>query len=147
MKVANKEKYLKYMEEKLFEARKRLDALRSDRSPNASESGHEAIRENVEREIIIQENVIKGLEEFKEFLNKSTEKSLIEEGAQFTVEFDSGEKIEDAIFAPLTVSLEEVQIITKKSPLGEAILDKKEGDNFSYLAGEQTISGKVVAVK
>ncbi|MFA5932714.1 MAG: hypothetical protein WCV81_00440 [Microgenomates group bacterium] len=147
MKVKDKEKYLINLEEKLVEARKRLDALRADRSPNISESGHEAIRENAEREIIIQENVIKGLEQFKEFLVTSAEKSQIEEGSQFTIDFDSGEKIEDAIFAPLTVGLEGAQIITRKSPLGMAIYGKKEADNFNYTAGDQSVSGKIIAVK
>ncbi|MDD2822664.1 MAG: GreA/GreB family elongation factor [Candidatus Daviesbacteria bacterium] len=147
MKVINKEKYLNNVEEKLVEAGKRLDALRHDRSPNSSESGHEAIRENVEREIIIQENVVKGLEQFKEFLKLSTEKTRVEEGAQFTVKFDSGEVIDDAIFAPLTVALEKVQIITRKSPLGEAVYGKKEEDVFSYQVGEQVVSGRITAVK
>lgn len=147
MKIVDKEKYLESLEEKLIEAKKRLDDLRADRFPNASESGHEAIRENADKEIIIQENVIKGLNQFKEFLNQSEEKSLIEEGAQFTVKFDSGEIIEDAIFAPLTVGLGKVQIITHKSPLGEAVYGKAAGDGFSYLAGDRTISGKIIAVK
>jgi len=147
MKIKDKETYLKILDEKLDEAKKRLDALKFDRSPNISESGHEAIRENAEREIIIQEGVIKGLEQFKEFLETSAEKSQIEIGAQFSVEFDSGEKTEDAIFAPLTVGFGKVQIITSKSPLGAAVYGKRENDDFSYMAGEQIISGRIKSVR
>lgn len=143
MKIESKEKYLKVVESKLADARERLAALELDRSPSGTESQHDAIRENVEREMTAQEGVIRGLEQFKEFLVSSGEKSSIEEGAEFSVLLDNNERIKNALYAPISVSLEGVTIITPKSPFGAALLDKKIGESFSYRVGETLILGKV----
>lgn len=132
------------VEEKLIAARKRLAVLSADRSPSAAESQHDAIRENLEREIIAQENVVRGLEQFKGFLVASGEKSQIEEGAELSVLLTgSNEKVISAIYAPISVALEETTIITPKSPFGQALLNKRENESFSYTVGGNQISGRV----
>ena len=148
MTSESKIKYCKAIEEKLVVARKRLADLRHDTSHSISESQHDLIKSAVERDIMTQEEVIKGLEEFKEFLGKVEEKSQIEEGAEFSVEFtDSEDKIENAIFAPLSVSLDGVQIITQKSPLGAALQGKKVGESFTYKIVDKDISGIIRRVE
>lgn len=146
MKTEDKEKYLKITESKLSEIRKRLAVLITDRSPSTAESQHDAIRENLEREIVAQEEVIKGMEQFKNFLMQSEEASKIEEGAEFSLSLGD-EEIGNALYAPISVALEGIRVITPKSPLGAAIYGKKEGESFSYQAGEQAVSGKITVIK
>ncbi len=146
MKLASKEKYLKKTEEKLAEARKYLDYLEDARNqaPSAMESRHDTSRETLEMEVAAQKEVIKGLKQFEEFLKGCQEMSQIKEGAEFSIEFsDSGEKMQGALYAPISVGLEGIRIITSKSPLGAALLGKTTGNSFSYQVGNSQISGKV----
>lgn len=41
----------------------------------------------------------------------------------------------------------DVQIVSFTSPLGEAMMDKKEGDEFSYEANDKTFDAKILSVK
>lgn len=146
MNIVSKERYLKMVEEKLVAARKYLADLEQSRNeaPSAMESQHDTTRETLEREMGAQEEVIKNLEQFHSFLQTSEEKSQIEEGAEFTIDLgDAGSKIERAIYAPLSVGLEGVTIITAKSPLGAAIYKKKTQEDFTYQIGDQQIHGKI----
>lgn len=150
MKKESRERYLNLTKEKLTEAKNRLDVLNQDRnsSPHSAESQHDLIKADIERKIMAQEVVARGLEEFKEFLENTGEKTQIEEGAEFTVEFTStGDRIENAIFAPLAVALEDVMIITPKSPLGGAVQGKKTGEDFVYEIEGRKTSGIVQRVE
>jgi len=146
MKIENKKRYLKIVEKKLVEVKKRLAILVTDRSPSTAESQHDAIRENAERAIVSQEEVVKGFEQFKNFLTQSGDVSKIEEGAEFSMLLGD-EEIANALYAPLAVGLEGIIVVTPKSPLGAAIYGKKEGEYFSYQAGGQMVSGRIKLIK
>lgn len=42
---------------------------------------------------------------------------------------------------------EEVTVITPQSPLGEQLFEKKQGDKFTFGAGKDATTGKILAVK
>jgi hypothetical protein len=42
---------------------------------------------------------------------------------------------------------EEVTVITPQSPLGEQLMEKKQGDKFRFGAGRDTTEGRIIAVK
>lgn len=42
---------------------------------------------------------------------------------------------------------EEVTVITPQSPLGEQLMEKKEGDKFVFGAGKDASQGKIVAIQ
>ena len=42
---------------------------------------------------------------------------------------------------------EEITVITPQSPLGEQLMEKKQGDKFSFGAGKDATQGKIVALK
>ncbi|MDO8638574.1 MAG: hypothetical protein Q7R43_03285, partial [Candidatus Daviesbacteria bacterium] len=136
-------------DKKITEANQRLERLEFARnnSESAMTSQHDTQRETIEKDVDIQKISIKNLETFKLFLQGAQEKSKIEEEVLFDVEFENGEVMKDAIFAPLNVGLEKVEIVTAKSPLGEAILGKKVGGKFSYQIGETKVSGNIAKVE
>lgn len=152
MKINDKEKYLKLVDQKIIGAKKRLMELETSRNnaPSAMESHHDTTRETLEKDVDLQKIVIKNLEIFKTFLHGAQEKlklKKIEEGVIFNVEFENGEVIKEAIFAPLNVGLEKVEIVTAKSPLGGVILGKKSGDKFSYQIGGIKMVGKITKIE
>ncbi|MFH0937226.1 MAG: hypothetical protein V1808_02950 [Candidatus Daviesbacteria bacterium] len=149
MKIANKENYLKIVEAKIIEAKKRCINLEQARNsaPSAMESQHDTSRETLEKEVDAQNEVIKSLEKFKSVIENSGEKSKIEEGAEFTVEFSNGGLLEDVFFASFNVALPGIQIITQKSPVGSALLDKKVGEEFNYEIGTEKLSGIIKRIE
>lgn len=148
MNSANKRKYLNSITAKLAEARRHLQELEEARNnaPSAMESQHDTTRETMEKEAGAQNEVIKSLEQFKEILAKSNDKSQIEEGATFSANLSNGEKLQHIVFASINVGLPGVQIITSKSPIGMALAGKKVGESFSYEAGGNKITGVIEIV-
>lgn len=135
MRPENKAKYTTNIEDKLKSAQERLKQLEHARntSESAMTSRYDTQRESFAQDADLQRSIIERMSAFKTFLEECDPCSSVTEGAEFTIEFlDGEEKIESALYCPIMVGLEGVQIITPNSPIGKSLRGLKDGDSFSY---------------
>jgi len=145
----SREKYIKIIEEKIKDSKKRLERLSEDHnnSENAMTSRYDTSREEIEMAMDVQEKVIKELEIFLKFIKESKDCKKVEEGAIFSLTFDDNEEMSEVLYAPTTIALEKIQIITSKSPLGKVVFGKKRGDKFDFIVGEKQTFGIITSVE
>ncbi len=150
MHPENKPKYLSSLSEKLYAAKKRLSALEHARntSESAMTSRYDTQRETFAQEVSVQQEFVDKIYLLNDFIENSTPHSLVEEGAELSLEFlDGGDPIEKAFYCPIMLTLGDIQIITPKSPIGAAIKGLKSGDKFSYKVGRELIKGIIKTVE
>lgn len=148
MSPEGKDKYSVIIEEKIRAGKARLRDLEHARntSESAMTSRYDTQRESFAREANVQQELIDKMFSFQDHLNKWGPNHIITEGAEFVVEF-MDDSIDKALFCPIMVGLDDVQIITPSSPIGKVIQGLKDGDNFNYKAGNETITGIVKNIK
>lgn len=150
MNLANKTRYLRLIDNKINNEEVRLKGL--EKAHNSAESAmtsrFDTQREDLEREMGAQKEILKNLKMFKLFIRVCGEKFVVAHGAELSIEFtDSGNLLENVLFAPFSVGLSSLQIVTQKSPLGAAILGKKTNEQFSYQMDGNEIRGVIRKVE
>lgn len=98
------------------------------------------------------QDIIEKMKKLDEIIKSATiieicDSETIQIGSKFTatINFDGKDKTQDYILCEMyeTIDDEAVTIITDKSPLGKAVLGKKENDSFSYAGPSQTFNGVI----
>lgn len=150
MNLANKTKYLRLIDNKIINEEVRLKGFEEahNSAESAMTSRFDTQREDLEREMGAQKEILKNLKMFKLFIRVCGEKSVVANGAELSMEFvDSGKLLENVLFAPFSVGLSSLQIVTQKSPLGAAIWGKKANEQFSYQVSNNKVNGVIRKVE
>ena len=140
MKPENYQRYLTEVTDRIAKAETHAKSLEHARntSEGKMQSRYDTQKEIFAMELSIQQGVLDNLNNFRGFLENLQAEGLlprnrIEYGAEFSVDlWDAQESISNALFAPVSVNLEEVQVITRKSPIGKAIEGMVKGNTFVY---------------
>ncbi|EKD90689.1 MAG: hypothetical protein ACD_30C00109G0001 [uncultured bacterium] len=150
MSPESKEKYLKELDLEIIRSEESLASSEEarNRSDSPMTSRYDTMREIYAQESNVKRDLLDAAKAFKIFIKDTTPNSEISEGAEFDAElWDADEKIKGAIFAPFSIKLPGVQVITSKSPLGEAVKGLSAGRVFTYRVGEKTMAGIINDVK
>lgn len=95
------------------------------------------------------QDIIRRMSELEAIIKSATiieigDSETIQIGSKFTatINFDGKDETQDYILCEMheTIDVKGLTIITDKSPLGKAVLGKKENDSFSYAGPSQTIN-------
>lgn len=98
------------------------------------------------------QDIIRRMNELETIINSAIiieigDSETIQIGSKFTatINFWGEEETQDYILCEMheTIDDEDVMIITDKSPLGKAVLGKKENDSFSYAGPSKTFNGVI----
>lgn len=149
MNKLDQDKYLDLVSKKLEECSSEISRLKEMRnsSESAMTSRYDTQREELDSRIRRMEEIILGLDNFKIFLESGTDKTIIEDGATFSVNYqDNGDKLNGLLFAPFPVAIDGLTIITSSSPLGKAVKGKTKGEDFTYEFDSKNLSGVITEV-
>ena len=98
------------------------------------------------------QDIIEKMKKLDEIIKSATiieicDSETIQIGSKFTatINFDGKDETQDYILCEMheTIDVKGLTIITDKSPLGKAVLGKKENDSFSYAGPSKTFNGVI----
>lgn len=153
MKKGRKQEILKILEKEIKKAqetaKKTLITAKIFTRASRSQQGDRLYFQNTAR--LAEDRLIELLNLKKEITNVPDESLKIAEPISFvTLIYQNGEK-QSFYLVNKSPKLTGLQLITPQSPLGKSIAGKKQGENFSYQAGENdettTYSGKIEKIE
>lgn len=148
MKPESREKWLKEIDAEITRRKATIEQTQHARNSadSAMTSRHDTQREIFNTDLNLNLDALDANLRFKEELQNAGETTSVEPGAVVDVEFGQDDT-ETILFMNNYASLPDIQVVTLKSPLGQAIKGLKPGDQGSYSLKDRNITVTVKSVE